>query len=225
MNLAHKKSPKFQAVIFDMDGVVVDNTDYHIKAWQAFSERHGYKVTAKQVREEFMGRLNMEVYKKIFGTDTPEKKMRRMMEQRELLYRKLYSKAIRPLPGLPEFLRLLKSHRIPVALATAAPTVNVRWVLRKTKLGKFFKKVVDGAGRVRGKPHPDIFLKAAKLINVRPADCVVLEDTILGLLAARRAGMRAVGVATTYSKNALVPADIVIKNFVGLRLKELERLF
>ena len=102
-----------------------------------------------------------------------------------------------------------------MALATSAPAENVKLVFAKTKLKKYFDFVIDASGVTNGKPAPDIFLKAAKKLGVRPKNCVVFEDAPNGVRAARQARMRVVAVTTTYTKKQLPKAGWYIKNFVG----------
>lgn len=119
------------AAIFDMDGVVVDNTKYHAFAWRAFLAKHGKTLTLREVKTRMLGRLNREIF-----ADFLERKLKRteadaLASKKEAFYRKIYAKAIRPVAGLPEFLEALYIKGIPIALATAAPPENVRWVLRR----------------------------------------------------------------------------------------------
>lgn len=217
-------APHF-AAIFDMDGVVVDNTKYHTLAWQAFLKKHGKTITAQEVKEGVLGRFNREVFKEFLSRSLTKKEIARLADRKEALYRKLYAHAICPLPGLSGFLRTLRTHRVKIALATAAPPANVRWILRKTGFAKYFQIIIDDTGVTRGKPHPDIFFKCAKRLHVAPRNCVVFEDGVLGITAARRAGMKVVGVATTDKPSAIRNADLVIKDFRTLTIGRLQNLF
>lgn len=108
-----------------------------------------------------------------------------------------------------------------MALATSAPPKNVALVFKKTKLKKYFKFVIDATGVKHGKPAPDIFLKAAKKLGAKPQNCVVFEDALNGVTAARRAKMKLVAVTTTYTKNQLAPANWFIKDFSKIKLNDL----
>lgn len=217
--------PSRFALIFDMDGVVVDNTKYHTLAWRVFFTRYGKKLTTDGMKKHILGRLNKEILGDLLGKKLTPSEVDRLAEAKEALYRRLYAKAIRPVAGLPKFLARAHAAGIPIALATAAPPSNVRWVLRKTKLAKYFRMIVDGSNVRRGKPHPDIFLKCAKRLRVAVKNCIVFEDGMFGITAARRAGMKVVGVATTHKPSELRHTDLVIKNFKGLALDRLQNLF
>lgn len=213
------------AVIFDMDGVVVDNTKYHALAWKTFAKKRGKTITTKEVKEKVLGLFNKEIFEWFFGCTLTTERIQRFADEKEALYRKVYAPAIRPLPGLHAFLEKLKAHHVRVGLATAAPPINVRWVLRKTGLARYFRTIVDDTGVARGKPHPDIFLKCAKRLGVTPRHCVVFEDAMSGITAARRAGMKVVGVATTHKPNELRHTDLVVRDFRKLTLDRLQKLF
>ncbi|MBI4281404.1 HAD family phosphatase [Candidatus Uhrbacteria bacterium] len=213
------------ALIFDMDGVVVDNTKYHALAWQAFSAKYGKMLTLDQVKKHILGRFNREIFAELLQRKLKRSEAHQLAEKKEALYRTIYAKAIRPLPGLPKFLAMLHKAGVPIALATAAPPSNVRWVLRKTRLTKYFSVIIDDTGVKRGKPHPDIFLKCAKFLHVVPRNCIVFEDGVLGILAGKRAGMKVVGVATTDKSSAIRNTDLVIKDFRTLTLARLQMLF
>lgn len=217
-------APHF-AAIFDMDGVVVDNTKYHTLAWQTVLKKHGTIIAAQEVKERVLGRFNREIFKEFLRKPFTEPEIAQFARAKEALYRKLYARAIHPIPGLLKFLKTLHAHQVKIALATAAPPENVRWVLRRTGLTRYFSIIIDDTGVVRGKPHPDIFLKCARRLHIPPSRCVVFEDGKLGILAARRAGMKVVGVATTEKSSAIRNTDLVIKDFKNLTLTHLQNLF
>lgn len=127
--------------------------------------------------------------------------------------------------GLEELLKDLKSHKIKIALATSAPPANVKFTLGRTGLKKYFKVIIDAAGVKLGKPNPDIFLKAAKRLKVSAKNCIVFEDTFMGIDAAKRAKMKVVGVATSHKSGELKHTDLIIKDFSKVTLENLAKLF
>lgn len=213
------------AVIFDMDGVVVDNTKYHILTWKNFSKTLGFPVSAKTVKEKFLGRLGREIMRSLLPKKISRKQLEKLDAQREACYRKIYAKAIKPVKGLPGFLKHLQSQKVKIAMATSAPPANVKFVLSKTGLKKYFKIIIDANGVKRGKPYPDIFLKAAKRLKVSPKNCVVFEDAMHGIEAARRAGMKVVGVATSHHPKEIGHTDLVIKDFSKINIQKLKELY
>ena len=210
------------AVIFDMDGVIVDNNRYHRQAWKQLCESHGSIFTDEKYYT-LVGRT-IEENMKIMFEDLTSDQIREYSAEKETCYRKAFEKHIRPLTGLIPFLQLLEKNNIKRALATSAPSENVDFVLGKTKTRRFFRAIIDDSKASRGKPDPEIFLKAAELINMDPADCIVFEDGVNGIEAAKRAGMKAVALTTTFPAEKLSKADVIIKDFAGVDLGFLKKL-
>lgn len=223
MAKAKKREPKKIAVIFDMDGVIVDNSGFHQKAWILFCKRHGFKLTKKQFNEKYNGRLNSEILKRMFGS-LSKKQIAKYVSEKESLYRKAYSKSIKPAPGLVRLLKELEKRGIKTAVATAAPPANVDFVLGKTGVRKFFKVIFDDSKVKKGKPNPEIYLKASKKLGVKPKDCVVFEDGLLGIQAGKNAGMQVIGITTTHPKKELKKADLTINSFSEVDFEMLEKL-
>jgi beta-phosphoglucomutase len=221
----NRKGENNLAVIFDMDGVVVDNTKYHVLSWQNFCRSYGVNISRKFVVTRILGRIGKEIYPLVIKEPLSEKEMKAFSKKREAWYRKMYSKAIKPTKGLLPFLEHLRKNGIKIALATAAPPANVKFVLSRTKTRKYFKVIIDDTGVKRGKPHPDIFLKAARKLKINPKSCIVFEDAMLGIEAAKKAGMKVVGVATSHKASELKHTDMVIKDFTRINLGSLANLW
>ena len=130
------------------------------------------------------------------------------------------------MPGLVPFLQKLQAARIPTAIATSAPRTNVDFTLNHTGTGKFFKTILDESFVSRGKPDPEIYLKAAAAIGFAPANCIVLEDSLSGVKSGKAAGCKVLAITTTHSAEELHEADAIIADFIGLEPTELiSRLF
>ncbi len=204
------------AFIFDMDGVVCNNIPFHKKAWIKFMKHYGFIYSKKFFDTQINGKTNKEILTKLFGKNISREKINKYASEKEKFYRQIYSPDIKPLPGLITFLKKLKKQKHQIALATSAPAENVKFVLEKTKTKKYFSKIVDAKNLKHGKPHPEIFLKTAKKLNTKPANCVVFEDSMLGVKAGKRAGMKVIGILSTCSKKELHLADKFAKNFVKI---------
>ncbi|MSU75811.1 MAG: HAD family phosphatase [Candidatus Magasanikbacteria bacterium] len=218
------------AFIFDMDGVIINSIPWHRRAWREFFIEHAknFKGTmrgAKFSRDYFDNHINgkrgTEIMHSLFGASVMKKQTKRWDDEREAWYRKTFAPYIKPLPGLKKLLDEAHKAGIPMALATSAPPENVPFVLGKTKLQKYFSYIIDASGIKRGKPHPDMFLKAARTLKIPPEQCVVFEDAILGVAAGVNAKMPVVAVTNTYPKKLLPGAKLYIKDFSGLTLKKL----
>lgn len=213
-----------RACIFDMDGTLVKNHQYHLEAWMKFWEKHKIHVSRQQMLEQF-GRKNREILEAILGKTFTDIEAEALAAEKEELYRNLYRPHIRPIDGLYEFLNQLKKRKIKLALATSAPPLNVDFVLDALNLRFYFDCIVDATMVERGKPHPDIFLKAAACAGELPVNCLVFEDANAGIQSAREAGCLVVAMLTTHSRHELNESDAYIHSFAEWpRLFEVFRL-
>ena len=208
-----------------MDGVIVDSNPFHKIALKRFCKKYGKDLTEDELREKIYGRRNQDWLVKIFGP-LAEETMKKYADEKEALFRDLYDKDIKALDGLEDFLKNLKHLNIPAAIATSAPRSNVDFTLQKTGLGGYFETVLDDSFVKEGKPHPDIYLKAAAALNFDPKNCVVFEDSLAGVESGLNAGCKVVGLTTTHSPEELAGAALVVPNFESLDAKGLiTRLF
>lgn len=207
------------AVLFDMDGTMVDNTEYHKKAWQEFFKRHDMEFSEEDFRVKFSGKNNKQIFQMLFGEHISDEEVNTFADEKETIYRELYTDHVKPIAGLPEFLEELKQKGIKIAVATTAIKANRDFILNALKLNNTFDAVIGYEDVIKGKPDPEIFLKAADKLGVKPESCIVFEDAPSGIEAAKRAGMRTVGLLTSHTKEKQ-NADIVIDNFRELKVSE-----
>ena len=198
------------ALIFDMDGVIVHSNPLHCEAWAAFNRRYGLETTGL-VLERMCGRRNDQIVRDFFGDHLPDDEVAARGAAKEEIYRGMLANRIEEMlvPGLRPFLDLFCGS--PMAVASNAEPQNVDFVLDRAGLRPYFRVVVDGHQVSHPKPHPEIYLRAATLLEVNPSDCIVLEDSHTGIAAARSAGMRVIGLGTTDVN--LPGADIMADNF------------
>ncbi|MDR1054936.1 MAG: HAD family phosphatase [Prevotellaceae bacterium] len=208
------------AVIFDMDGVLVDNSVYHQRAFKEYFDRIG----GREFTPDMFGRSNEDILKLMFPGISGEK-IEEYTEGKEAYYRKIFKPHMQPLKGLLDLLKTFKANNIKMAVGSSAPTVNVDFVLDGLDIRHYFDQVVDSSGVAKAKPAPDIYLKAAKLLGVEPVNCVVFEDAIAGIEAARQAGMKVVSVATTLSFDDLACTDDQIHDFSLVDIDFIYKLF
>ncbi len=185
------------AAIFDMDGTLVDNMRYHSEAWVALSRRLGIDASSERFEREFAGKKNEEILPILLGRTLHPEELSLLVEEKETHYRQLYAPHLSLMRGAEDFIARLKSSGVRLAVATAAPSGNRTLVLDGLSLRPHFSRIVGAEEVVRGKPAPDIFLAAARHLEVDPVSCVVFEDAVNGILAARAAGMFAVGITST----------------------------
>lgn len=209
-------------VLWDLDGTLIDSADQHYVAWRDALAQHGRGHT----REEFMqgfGRRNDTILRAIFGDSLPPDEAARVADDKEERYRRLVREhGLAPLPGVMQWLSRLKDRGFRQALATSAPPANVAVVIEVLGLDRFFDAVASADDVERGKPEPDIFLEAARRIDVPPTRCVVVEDSPHGLEAARRAGMRSVGILSEHHRE--LTADLVVPSLAALPPAAFEEL-
>ena len=202
-------------LIFDMDGVLIHSNPVHVRAWEIFNRRYGLETTGSMLRQMY-GRRNDELIREFFPGLTAEEVEARGAAK-EKLYREMVAGRIEEIlvPGLRSF---LESHRAnPMAVASNAEPANVAFVLDRG-LRPYFRVVVDGHQVQHPKPDPEIYQRTAELLEIPPRDCVVFEDSLLGVQAARAAGCRVVGLLTTHDD--LPGADLKIDNFSNGDLSE-----
>ena len=225
MRIPPKRVPKlkFCAAIFDMDGVIADNMPYHTKAWEKFLQKYSPGLQIGDVSSKY-GMTNTDLMSFVLSRKLAAAEVERYGEEKERFYRELYAADMAPLPGLVDFLRELKSAGMRAVVATSAPRSNVDFLLDGLKLRPLFDAVIHAGHVTRGKPDPEIYLTAASRVGCRPDACVVFEDAMAGVEAARRAAMTVVGVATTFPPDRLAGARLVIKDFREINVARLNEL-
>ncbi len=204
------------AIILDMDGVVIDSNPLHREAWRLYNHRFGMK-TDEAMQQRMYGKRNDEIVRDFFGPNLTESEAAALGAEKERLYRELLGGRVREslVPGLLEFLQ--RHADTPLAVATNAEPANVDFVLDNAGLRPYFRVVIDGHQVRKAKPDPEIYLRAAELLQIPTCDCIVFEDSLAGLAAARSAGMRTVGVKTTHE--VLPDADLAIDHFFSAELE------
>ncbi|HEY5825329.1 MAG TPA: HAD family phosphatase [Cyclobacteriaceae bacterium] len=211
------------AIIFDMDGVIVDSNPYHKIALQQFAQKHGYELTEQLLKEKVYGRTNKQWILNLFGS-LPEEKVKQYAREKEAMYRELYKNDISPVKGLVDFLELLEKNNIAKAIGTSAPRINVDFSLGSTHLEKYFSVILDDTFVTEGKPNPEIYIKAAKALGLPNSQCIVIEDSLSGVIAGKRAGSKVIGITTTHTVEELHEADLIIKDFDELTIEKLQKL-
>ena len=199
-----------KAFIFDMDGTLVDNMGYHELAWQSLLSDMGKEMSIEELRHVAYGK-NEEVLERVFLKKHTDEELEKLFKIKEVKYRTLYTPHLKLIAGLLPFLTKAKAMGIPMAIGTGAGIRNLNFVLDGTEIRHFFEGIVVADDVRYGKPHPETFLKAAQLLGVSPANCIVFEDVQSGLEAAHRAGMQSVALTTTYSKAFLSGFPSVIE--------------
>ncbi len=209
-----------RAVIWDVDGTLVDSEEYHWLSWRDAMAAEGSPITHEQFRASF-GLRNDRILRGWLGPDTTDEVISRIGDAKEEEFRRLAGeRGLSPLPGAAEWAARLHDEGWKQAIGSSAPRLNVEVTLRVLKLDRFFDGIASAEDVTRGKPDPQVFLTAAARLGVPPARCIVVEDAVLGVEAARRAGMRCVGV----SRTATLDADVYVRSLADLPDDAFDRL-
>jgi beta-phosphoglucomutase len=200
---------RIHAVIWDLDGTLIDSVAYHWEAWRAVMEAENFAYTHEQFVADF-GKRNDEILRARFRADLPDAEVARIALAKEGRYRHLVrTQGLELLPGCAFWLAQLQTAGWKQALGTSAPRGNIDAVFDALEIAQYFDAVMSSEQVKHGKPAPDVFLAAAERMGVPPENCIVIEDAPAGIEAAHRAGMKAVGVLTTHSD---LQADWVFKS-------------
>jgi HAD superfamily hydrolase (TIGR01509 family) len=195
--------PDTRAVIFDMDGVLVDSGAHHREAWAALLGELGVDPPAGFWRRT-IGRPSVEAVPLLLGAAVGPGEARRLANRKHAHYLKLATSGMPAVAGVVAFIETLRAHAVPLAVATSARRSDAHGLLGPLGLLDRFEAIIAAEDVMRGKPDPEVYLLAAQCLGAAPAGCLVFEDAVVGVQAARGAGMRVVGVATSYE-----PADLV----------------
>jgi beta-phosphoglucomutase len=199
------------AFIFDMDGTIVDNMAFHTDSWLAFFARRGKTFDPDAFFRETAGAQVREILRQRLAPEIPDDEIAVLAQEKEALYREMYGPHRSAIQGFEDFVATARAQGVKLGVATSAPPANIVFTLDDLDLRRHFDTVVGAADVARGKPHPDVFLKAAEKLGVDPRACIVFEDAPMGVEAARRAGMKAVVITTTLPADAFREFDNVVR--------------
>jgi beta-phosphoglucomutase family hydrolase len=199
-----------RAFLFDMDGTIVDNMGFHTDSWVEFFKRRDRTIDRDAFFLATAGRHGREIIRDEMGAHLTEDEVVALNSEKEVVYRELYGPHLKTVAGFEALVQAARADGVKLAVATAAQTSNVTFTLDGLDIRKHFDAVVTAADVPRGKPHPDVFLEAARRVGALPEHCIVFEDAPLGVEAARRAGMRCVVITTTLPASAFAAFDNVI---------------
>ncbi len=215
-----------RGVIFDMDGVITDNNSYHEKAWAEFCLAYGRRLTPEEVHNYIFGRLAGDTLEYIFKRKLTAGEIDKYVAEKEKIYREIYVEHIKPVNGLIKFIIELKSNNYKLAIATSAPPGNVEFTFEHIPIKDYFEIVLDASSIKNGKPNPEIYKKAISLLDLKPSECLIFEDSLPGIRAAMGSGSRVIGLSTTHAKEYLEVEgpEKIIRDFTEVNIRDLDRI-
>lgn len=201
-----------KAFLFDMNGTMIDDMQFHLKAWyHILNDDLGANLSWEATKSHMYGK-NSELLIRIFGENrfSPEE-MDRLSVEKEKRYQQEFKPHLQLIPGLQQFLEKAQALNIPMAIGSAAIPFNIDFVLDNLNIRHYFKAIVSADDVTISKPHPETFLKAAKLLGVDAASCLVFEDAPKGVEAAQNAGMSSVVLTTMHEKEEFAGYNNIIR--------------
>jgi beta-phosphoglucomutase family hydrolase len=214
---------KAKAIIWDMDGVIADTAPYHLSAWQEIFRKRGIKFTKEDFLRNF-GQKNDTIIRDTLGEQIAQDEIDSIAREKEETFRRLGGQKIKPFPGAVELIKSLKTHGFKMAIASSTPMENIRLITGSLGIDNCFQSIVTGQDVTEGKPSPQSFLLAAQRLRVEPKNCVVIEDSVAGVAAAKRAGMRCLAITNTHPRERLAKADLIVDTLEAVTVNDLEKL-
>lgn len=213
-----------QAVIWDLDGVIVDSSEQHRQSWQLLAAETDVSFTDEDFWSSF-GRSNAAIIPLHWGAQLTPAQIDDLANRKEIYFRDILRReGLNALPGALELMREAKDVGLKQSLASSTPVENIKVVSELLGLDRWLDAFVSGDRLPRGKPAPDVFLLAAETLGVTPARCVVIEDAPAGVAAAKAAGMRCLAVTTSHPAEALAAADRIVTSLATIHIADLQAL-
>ena len=209
-----------KAVIFDKDGVIVETSRLHFEKWKRTFTEYNKKLTREFHLKKMSGRSSRENIKTHLDAAISDEDLSKILQEQIDFLISMYDKYVTVIPGVLHLLQKLKENNILTALATSSRKESCDFIIDRLKIRPYFQSIINGDDIVNNKPNPEIYLKAAKNLRIKPHDCVVFEDSHLGVEAAKRAGMKVVLVMTSHTQKEIPAVDLAIKDFTKISIRE-----
>ena len=212
-----------KAIIWDMDGVIADTARHHYHAWQEAMQELGAVYTEADFRNNF-GKRNDTIIRFILGASVTPDEIEKIAVAKEANFRRHARGNLTALPGVIALIKSSREHGFAQAIGSSAPLENIRLVMKELGIAEFFQAIVSGREVSEGKPSPLGFLLAAERLGVKPQKCIVIEDAVAGVSAAKRGGMACLAVTNTNPESKLAEADLVVDSLEEVTASRLEGL-
>lgn len=200
-------------ILFDMDGVICHTNPHHAKAFEAFFDKYQISYTAQEFEDHMYGKHNSHIMSYFFKRPIVGEELVQLENEKEALFREIYSNKVETIPGYIDFLNDLKKNNFKTAVATSAPRANMDLIIDCLHIRKKMDSLLGSEDVTLHKPHPEVYLTSAKNINVSPQNAIVFEDSFSGITAGLNAGMKVIGVLSTHTKEQLPPCAYYINDY------------
>lgn len=210
-----------KGIIFDMDGTIVDSIPYHYEAWKKFfNEKKIADFSKKLDTFKDKGGSTLDFMRSIYGNLYSKKELKKIIEEKEIVFRRISKGKIKPISGFIEFLNFIKSKNILVGLASNAIKKNVSMIINELEIYDHFDSIICGDEVIDGKPNPEMFNETIDRFNIDKSECLIFEDSLEGVLAAKNSGIKVIGITSSNSNKVLTDAgcNISISDYLNFKL-------
>lgn len=209
-----------KSIIFDMDGVLVDNSSVHVEAFVSWCKSRNIDFPPEKLNALF-GMGNDDIMKVVMNDPhLTEEQIAIYANEKEQIYREIFEESIKPTPGLVDIIKEFKSMGLTIAVGSSGMRKNVDFVLEKCGIAQYFDAIADGDMITKAKPDPEVFLLAAKMLGRSSEECLVFEDSFAGIEAARAAGMKVIALTTTFPRESHKDYDALIDDFTQITARQ-----
>lgn len=211
-----------KGIIFDMDGTIVDSLPYHYEAWKIFFNENKVENFSEKLNE-YKGGGTLDLMRTVYGNQYSKKELKKMSEDKEKIFRKIYKGEIKQILGFKKFLGELKSKDIMIGLASNAIRKNVSMIINELEIYDYFDSIICGDEVINGKPNPEMFNETIDRFNINKDECLIFEDSLEGILAAKNSGVKVIGITSSSSNKVLKDAGCVmsISDYLDFKLSDI----
>ena len=211
-----------KGIIFDMDGTMVDSLPYHHEAWKIFFNENKVENFSEKLKD-YKGGGTLDLMKAVYGDRYSLKQLKRMSDEKEIIFRRIYKGKIKPIKGFMKFLNHVKSRNILVGLASNAIRKNVSLIIKELEIYDDFDSIICGDEVDNGKPNPEMFNKTIDRFKINKNECLIFEDSLEGIKAAKNSGINVIGITSSSSHKTLQDAGSTmnISNYVDFDLAKI----
>jgi len=209
-------------IMWDMDGVLVDSASFHFAAWREVFSKRGVKFSEEDFIKLF-GSRNDFMVRTILGQNILEEDIKSIVQEKELEFRDKIKGKVKPLPGASKLLDMMKGN-LRMALVSSAPKENIDLIISELNIKEYFDCIVSGHEVAKSKPSPEIYSLAAQKLETNPRNCLVIEDSPLGVKGAKAAGMKCLAVSRSHPQQSMIEADVVVNTLENMDLLSLLKI-